>query len=256
MQSSYKKANILMLKTIELDKYNVLNLQEERELIRLYQENDDKRALNKLVCHNIKFIIHVVNKKLRNKMRNGGFIKDDLIQECYFALVKAAKNFDLNREGIRYIQYAKFWVTAATQDYFHKNNALVKNSEGDVFFENTTSASNNEKDTLNRLDFLATKNAADQHFQSFSYADDACENLLFRNNQERLNSILDNMKKRLSDKEISILSERLMADDPLTLAEIGAKYNISRERIRQIEFRLIDKLKKEFNEKGITQDWS
>lgn len=246
----------MIFKSIELDKYHVLNLEEERHLIRLYQESDDKAALNKLICHNIKFIIHVINKKLRTKQRNGGFIKDDLIQECYFALVKAAKNFDLNREGIRYIQYAKFWVTAATQDYFHRNNNIVKNSEGDIFFEGMSAGTGPDREPVGRLDYLVNRNAADQHFQSFGCSTDACESLVFINNKMKLNGILDNMKARLSDKELSILSERLMADEPLTLAEIGAKYNISRERIRQIEFRLIDKLKKEFNDKGVLQDWS
>ncbi len=245
-----------MFKSIELDKYKVLTLEEERNFIRLYQENDDKEALNKLICHNIKFIIHVINKKLRNKQRNGGYIKDDLIQECYFALIKAAKNFDLNREGIRYIQYAKFWVTAATQDYFHKNNNLVKNSEGDVFFEGVRSGAEGTQDASSRLDFIANKNSAEQYFQSFEHGTNACDSLVFRNNKIKLNNILNNMKNRLSEKEISILSERLMAEEPLTLAEIGAKYNISRERIRQIEFRLLDKLKKEFNDKCVLQDWS
>jgi len=239
-----------MVKTIELDKYNVLSSEEERDLIKRYQTDGDASALNKLICHNIKFIIHVINKKMRSKTRNGGFIKDDLIQECYFALVKAARNFDLNREGIRYVQYAKFWVTAATQDYFHKNNNMVKNSEGDVFMSGAGGNNTNRYASDDGTDFFVDRSI------SLESASDACDSLVSQNNKLALNNILDNMKKRLSDKEISILSERLMADEPLTLAEIGAKYNISRERIRQIEFRLIDKLKKEFNDKGVTEDWS
>ncbi len=55
-----------MVKSIEYSKYNVLTKEEQRELIRLYQEDGDQKALNKLICHNIKFIIHVINKKIKS----------------------------------------------------------------------------------------------------------------------------------------------------------------------------------------------
>lgn len=248
-----------MIKSIQIDKYNVLNINEERELIKRYQENDDKQALNKLICHNIKFIIHVINKRMPNgiSVRNAHFIKDDLMQECYFALVKAAENFDLNRPGIRFVQYARFWIAHVVQNYYQKNNSVVKNSEGDVFFDGVQPAVFNgiKSEGLSALDVLTDKTPGKENFQCFINPDEADTEFSVKKNQETLNAILASMKKRLSKQEVSILSDRLMADTPLTLAEIGAKYNVSRERIRQIEAKLIEKLKNKFNEEGLERQW-
>jgi len=248
-----------MIKSVQIDKYNVLNINEERELIKRYQENDDKQSLNTLICHNIKFIIHVINKRIGYKttVRNAHFVKDDLMQECYFALVKAAENFDLNRPGIRFVQYARFWIAHVVQNYYQKNNNLVKNSEGDVFFDNQKFSGRDSTpyEGLSMLDKFVNTTVAKENFQCFIEPEEADTEFSIKKNQEALNLILASMKKRLSKQEISILSDRLMADTPLTLAEIGVKYNVSRERIRQIEVKLIEKLKNKFNEEGLERQW-
>jgi RNA polymerase sigma-32 factor len=64
----------------------------------------------------------------------------------------------------------------------------------------------------------------------------------------RLAIVLDKLKKRLNSKEISILSDRLLSDEPLTLQEIADQFGISRERVRQIEANLLQKMAKFFEE--------
>ena len=68
---------------------------------------------------------------------------------------------------------------------------------------------------------------------------------------------MQSLTRHLSEKELDILTNRLLSDDPVTLREIGAKYNITRERVRQIETRLLQKLKTHLTSeiKDFSEDW-
>lgn len=243
-----------MHKSLNLEKYPVLSKDENRELIRKFQQDGDQDALNTLICSNYKFLISAINRKLKFANRNKSYIKDDLIQEGFFALAKAAKNFNLEMENTSFLNYARFWIMAVMQTYFEKNNNIVKNSKFDIFFDGKSFISDGESVSMS-LDKMIQKTVAQEDFDCFNSEHDARTQFIMQENEERLKDILGKIEKRLSDKERAILSMRLMSTDPLTLAEIADKFDISRERIRQIEHRLLGKLKKELADTDL-QEWS
>ena len=283
-----KPANLPALTTslerylIEISNHPVLSREEEYKLAVKYRDEGDLDAAKKLVSSNLKFVV-----KIANEYKNYGINMMDVIQEGNIGLMNAVKGFDPTK-GYRLISYAVWWIRAYIQNYLMKSWSLVKvgtNQAQRKLFYKLRSAKNSlgkEGDFISEEDYsriakeLGVRNKdvieMDQRMSKKDFSldskigesqDNTYISLLEdkRFNQEDLlaksqleNSIKDNIGpilESLKDRERYIIEKRILTDTPQTLNEIGKKYEISRERVRQIENSALKKIKKAFKEKGI-----
>ena len=283
-----KPANLPALTTslerylIEISNHPVLSREEEYKLAVKYRDEGDLDAAKKLVSSNLKFVV-----KIANEYKNYGINMMDVIQEGNIGLMNAVKGFDPTK-GYRLISYAVWWIRAYIRNYLMKSWSLVKvgtNQAQRKLFYKLRSAKNSLKkdgDFISEEDYsriakeLGVRNKdvieMDQRMSKKDFSldskigesqDNTYMSLLEdkRFNQEDLlaksqleNSIKDNIGpilESLKDRERYIIEKRILTDTPQTLNEIGKKYEISRERVRQIENSALKKIKKAFKEKGI-----
>ena len=267
---------------IEISNHPVLNREEEYKLAVKYRDEGDLDAAKKLVSSNLKFVV-----KIANEYKNYGINMMDVIQEGNIGLMNAVKGFDPTK-GYRLISYAVWWIRAYIQNYLMKSWSLVKvgtnQAQRKLFYKLRSAKNSLEKggDFISEEDYsriakeLGVRNKdvieMDQRMSKKDFSldskigesqDNTYISLLEdkRFNQEDLlaksqleNSIKDNIGpilESLKDRERYIIEKRILTDTPQTLNEIGKKYEISRERVRQIENSALKKIKKAFKEKGI-----
>ena len=267
---------------IEISNHPVLSREEEYELAVKYRDEGDLDAAKKLVSANLRFVV-----KVANEYKNYGVNMMDVIQEGNIGLMNAVKGFDPTK-GYRLISYAVWWIRAYIQNYLMKSWSLVKvgtnQAQRKLFYKLRSAKNSLEKDSefiseedysriaeelgvrnkdviemdqrMSRKDFsLDTKVSENQDNTYISLLEDQKfnqEDLLAKSQLE--NSIKDSIGpilESLKEREKYIIENRILTDTPMTLDEIGKKYNISRERVRQIENSALKKIKKAFKEKGI-----
>ena len=255
----------------EIRRYPLLTREEEKELGIRYREQGDLDAAYKLVTGNLRLVV-MIAREYQRATRN----LLDLIQEGNIGLMEAVKKFDPYR-GIRFPSYAVWWVRAYIIRYLINNWRVVKlgttQAQRKLFFN-----LHKEKERLEREGIVpAPKLIAQRLDVKESEVVEMEQRLASRDlsvdqpsNEESGATLLDMLPgniegpdqqvadaefKReigekirafgttLKDKEAVIFSERLLAEQPLTLQEIGDKYGISRERVRQLEERLKRKLR-------------
>ena len=266
----------------EISNYPVLSREEEYELAMKYRDEGDLEAARKLVTSNLKFVVSVANE-----YKNYGFNTMDIIQEGNVGLMHAVKGFDPTK-GYRLISYAVWWIRAYMQNYIIKSWSLVKvgttQAQRKLFYKLRSAKNELElgKDTLSAEDYkeLADKlNVSDKaviemdqrmggkdlsldaeikndnemsHLDFLADTDVNQEDLLTKTEETEL--VRDGMAdalETLKDRERYIIEERVLSDNPKTLDELGTKFNISRERVRQIESAALKKIKNVLQEKGI-----
>ena len=272
--SGARDALYLYLK--EISKFPLLKPDEEHDLAVRVRDNNDSHAAFRLVSSHLRLVVRIAMEFQRRWMQN----VLDLIQEGNVGLMRAVNKFDPDK-GIKFSYYATFWIKAYILKFIMDNWRMVKIGTTQVqrklFFNLNkerkkliaqgfdpdsqmlserlgvseeqieemnqrmayTDMSLNTKldgDTENatRLDFLPALGPGIED----SLASDEIVSIV----RSRLKTILPD----LSEKERFILQNRLLTDDPLTLREIGERYTITRERVRQIEARLLEKIKKHF----------
>ncbi len=254
----------------EIRRYPLLTPEEEHDLAVRYRERGDLDAAYRLVTANLRLVV-MMARRYENAFRN----LFDLVQEGNIGLMEAVKKFDPYR-GIRFPSYAVWWIRAYIIRYLMNNFRMVKvgttqaqrrlffnlqkekaklEAEGfeispkliarrlevkpqeviemeqrmsgrDVSVDAPVGA--NEEGTM--LDFLSSEETpeatvADAHYQK---------------------AVAEKMREfgeTLDGKDRTIYEKRLLAEDPMTLQEIGEQYGISRERVRQIEERLKRRLR-------------
>lgn len=255
----------------EIRRYPLLSREEEKELGIRYREHGDLDAAYQLVTGNLRLVV-MIAREYQRATRN----LLDLIQEGNIGLLEAVKKFDPYR-GIRFPSYAVWWVRAYIIRYLINNWRVVKlgttQAQRKLFFN-----LHKEKERLEREGIVpAPKLIAQRLDVKESEVVEMEQRLASRDlsvdqpsNDERGGTLLDMLPssmqgpdqqvadaefKRevgekirafgttLKDKEAVIFSERLLAEEPLTLQEIGDRYGISRERVRQLEERLKRKLR-------------
>jgi len=278
-KSSLTKFDPLQRYLAEISQYELLTKEEEHQLAVRYREGKDPEAAYKLVTSNLRLVVKVALELHRAWVMN----LLDLIQEGNIGLMQAVKKFD-PYQGIRLSSYASFWIRAYILRYILDNWRLVKigttQAQRKLFFnlqkekakleaqgysaepkQLAESIGVKEKEVIQMdqrmsawetsldtplkgdyesslMDFLPQKQALTDR----KLADDEMKSLV----SEKLKEF----KKILEDKELDIYQNRLLAEKPATLQEIGDKYGVTRERARQIEERLLRKLK-EFLQKEI-----
>jgi RNA polymerase sigma-32 factor len=255
----------------EIRRYPLLSREEERELGIRYKEHQDIEAAYKLVTGNLRLVV-MIAREYQRATRN----LLDLIQEGNIGLMEAVKKFDPYR-GIRFPSYAVWWVRAYIIRYLINNWRVVKlgttQAQRKLFFNLQKEKERLEAEGIvpgpkliaQRLDVKESEVVEmEQRLGSRDLSIDqpsgdesggtlldvlpghgqtAEEEVADAEFRKEVGDRIHAFGATLKDKEAVIFSERLLAEQPLTLQEIGDRYGISRERVRQIEERLKKRLR-------------
>jgi RNA polymerase sigma-32 factor len=268
----------LQLYLSEIKKYKLLSREEEKELAIRFREKNDEKAGYTLVTSNLRLVVKIAMDFHRYWTKN----LLDLIQEGNLGLLQAVKKFDPYR-GIKFSYYASFWIKAYMLKFIMDNWKLVKigttQSQRKLFFnlakerEKLISEGFAPEPRLlaERLDVkeeevvemsqrlggwevsLNSPVGGDDSREAYDSlmpdpAMGADEKLSEKQEGVTLSEKLGEFRKTLSGKDLDIFDNRIMSDKPATLQELGDKYGISRERVRQIQEKIIKKIKNYLNE--------
>jgi len=256
----------------EIKRYPLLSREEERELSIRYREKDDMEAGYKLITANLRLVVKIAMDFQRYWMQN----LMDLIQEGNVGLMQAVKKFDPYR-GYKFSYYASFWIKAYIIKFIMDNWKLVKigttQAQRKLFFNLRKEKERLEAQGIeaspkllsHRLDVKESeiiemdqrlnsweisldsplKEDSEDTHKSFLPSDElpVDDRLADREAKAILHDKLVLFREQLKGKEAVIFDKRLLTEEPMTLQEIGDRFGISRERVRQIESRLKKKLK-------------
>ena len=267
---------------VELGRYPLLSREEEAVLVQRYQKDHDKEAARKLVVSNLRLVV-----KIAMEYRRAFYNILDLIQEGNLGLLRAIEKYD-PAKGTRFSYYASWWIRAYILKYILDNFRLVKlgttQAQKRLFYNlmkekrkiesmGYTAGTKLLSETLDVkekeiVEMQQRMGAGDLSLDAPSpYYEGKLNIDLFSTNEtpaderveqaelkSRLFKHLQEFVGGLSEKEKTIFEERLYAEVPKTLQEIGDSYGITRERIRQLEERVVLKLKTFFSGKGFDID--
>ena len=252
----------------------ILTAEQEKELADRYFYNQDLDAAKMLVMSHLRFVVHIARS-----YAGYGLPQGDLIQEGNLGLMKAVKRFDPNM-GVRLVSFAVHWIKAEIHEYVIRNWRIVKiattKAQRKLFFNLRSLKKSSKKLTLDEaksiaLDLNVTPEqvlemegrltAYDAAFDA--QGDDDDENTTYvspalylednrydparlveeEDYEQQSTSALHNAMDQLDDRSRNILQRRWLDDDKSTLHELAAEYNVSAERIRQLEKNAMDKIK-------------
>ena len=263
----------------ELRKFPMLSADEEYMLAKRYTEHEDKEAAHKLVTSHLRLVV-----KIAYGYKNYGLPIPELIAEGNIGLMQAVKKFEPEK-GFRLSTYAMWWIKAAMQEYILKSWSLVKMgttaAQKKLFFNlrkmknailhgspETNLTEENIDQIASDLDvdrqevinmdqrlygtdqsLNATMNSEDdkgEWIDILADESDSQEEVLGENQElEQRQAMLYSAMDKLTDRERDIVVKRQLADKAMTLEDLSQEYGVSRERIRQIEARAIEKLQTE-----------
>jgi RNA polymerase primary sigma factor len=198
-----------------------LTRESEHELA-LRVKKGEKAARELLVRHNLAFVVAISRKYLGRGAR-----LEDLIQEGNIGLLKAVEHFDPHK-GTRFSTYAIWWIRAYIQKYLKDVRSSVRGGESeDRVFQRDLS-----------LDAVIDDDGETTHLDRLESDLPGPEALaLSEENNRDVREALKRVHKRLGDLGWDIVNERLEQDNPKTLEELGKRFGVSRERVRQVEMR-------------------
>jgi RNA polymerase sigma-32 factor len=259
----------------EIRRFPMLQPEEEYMLAKRYHEHADTHAAHKLVTSHLRLVA-----KIAMGYRGYGLPIGEVISEGNVGLMQAVKKFEPER-GFRLATYAMWWIKAAIQEYILRSWSLVKMGttanqkrlffnlrkvkgkiqaldEGDLNPEQVSeiatrlNVSEEEVISMNRrLSGDASLNAPIRATEGESgewqdWLVDENENqeemLVEQDELESRRRMLDDAMDVLNDRERRIFEARRLSDEPLTLEELSGEFDISRERVRQIEVRAFEKV--------------
>jgi RNA polymerase sigma-32 factor len=257
----------------EISQYNLLTPEEEQDLARRFQDQGDAAAAYQLVTANLRLVAKIAFKYRR-------FYKNvlDLIQEGNIGLMKAVQKFDPYR-GVRLSTYARYWIQAYIMYFLLANHRIVKvgttQAKRKLFYNLTKETKRlrdmgfdptpqriadsldvDVKDVIEMKQRLAVPDAsldapvgAEDDRTLVSTLPSADRGPEAPVEQAEMMSLITGAMRAFGDtltnaREVKIWNERLMAEDPLTLEQVGQHFGVTRERARQIEAALKKKLKK------------
>lgn len=260
---------------IRINQIPLLTPEEEFQLAVRYRKYNDIEAAQKLVTSNLRFVV-----KVAFDYRSYGMKLHDLIQEGNIGLMMALKKFDPYKR-YRFISYAIWWIRAYIQNFIIKNWSLVKigttRAQKKIFYKigkvrkALESDLGNKKYEILANDLDVSKEDIVEMEQRMSTRDLSLDSTFNEDhelthldllqedspNQEEIFALKEEKKirerivlnamKRLNEKEVYVIKNRIMSDSPLTLQEIGDHLELSKERVRQIESEALKKLKKEMS---------
>jgi len=258
----------------EIRKFPLLDPQEEYMLAKRWREHEDTEAAHKLVTSHLRLVA-----KIAMGYRGYGLPIKEVIAEGNIGLMQAVKRFEPER-GFRLATYAMWWIRASIQEYILRSWSLVKLGttaaqkklffnlrrvkgqiealeEGDMRPEQVSDIAKRlgvpEQEVVNMNRRLASPDSSlnaplgtesESEWQDW-LADESLDQetqLAETEELEERRTLLSTALEELTPRERDILEARRLRDEPMTLEDLSVKYDISRERVRQIEVRAFEKL--------------
>ncbi|GER04992.1 RNA polymerase sigma factor RpoH [Iodidimonas nitroreducens] len=269
----------------EIRKFPMLQPDEEYMLAKAWAEHEDSEAAHRMVTSHLRLVA-----KIAMGYRGYGLPVAELISEGNVGMMQAVKRFDPDK-GFRLATYAMWWIRAAIQEYILRSWSLVKigttAAQKKLFFnlrrmKGQIQAMDEGDMRPEQVEHIATKlgvthdevismnrrmsagdhslNApmradGDGEWQDWLVDDTPDQESRYAESEElddRRLMLLESMKS-LNERERHILTERRLKDDPMTLEDLSKVYDISRERVRQIEVRAFEKLQKAMRNAALKQ---
>jgi RNA polymerase sigma-32 factor len=265
----------LALYLSEVRKYPLLTKEQEQEIAKKYYETKDPQLAQTLVKSNLRFVVKVAAEYAKFSSR-----LIDVIQEGNVGLMHAVKEFNPYK-GNRLITYAVWWIRGYIQEYLMRQFSMVRigttANQRKLFYQLQRQKQELEKmSSPENVALLSSKlgipedeisemakrlSSRDVSLDKPSSGDSEAstplsallrkedgslpldEQMALDEQLTLLMSAIDDLRAQLNEKEKILLEERILSDEPLTLQEIGDKYNITREAVRQTEARLMKKIK-------------
>jgi RNA polymerase primary sigma factor len=194
------------------------SLERDAELALTRRARKDQKARGLLVEHHLRLAISIALK-----FRGRGLPLEDLVQEGCCGLMKASERFDPER-GYRFSTYAMWWIQAYIRRALRDGFSSVRRVQGEGPIPPDVSLDGNaDEGDGSLMECLAADEPGAEDRFAWSERD------------EQVRDALGRVKKRLGGLAWDIIHRRLAQDDPQTLSEIGAQWNLSRERVRQVE---------------------
>tara|TARA_Y100001933_G_scaffold233068_1_gene252157 strand:- start:214 stop:1089 length:876 start_codon:yes stop_codon:yes gene_type:complete len=266
----------------EIKKFPMLTSEEEFMLAKAWVDHDDRKSAHRLVTSHLRLAA-----KIALGYRGYGLPINEVVSEANVGLMQAVKRFDPDK-GFRLATYAMWWIKASIQEYILRSWSLVKmgttSAQKKLFFNlrkaknrigvmedgelhpdsvksiaENLNVSQEEVISMNRrmgggdssLNVLVNNNnEGTLEWQDWIEDEDSDHASKYADKQEldSRRTLLKSALTTLNQRECEILTKRKLIDDPLTLEELSSEYNVSRERIRQIEVRAFEKLQKKMFE--------
>ncbi|MDG4647452.1 RNA polymerase sigma factor RpoH [Roseibacterium sp. SDUM158017] len=266
----------------EIRKFPMLEPEQEYMLAKRWVEDQDTEAAHQLVTSHLRLAA-----KIAMGYRGYGLPQAEVISEANVGLMQAVKRFDPEK-GFRLATYAMWWIRAAIQEYILRSWSLVKLGttsaqkklffnlrkakarigaleEGDLRPENVARIANDlgvteeEVISMNRRlsggDASLNATVGTEDDSSTQWQDwledegaDQAEDYAERDEYTQRLAMMEEAMDVLNERERDILTQRRLQDNPVTLEDLSGVYNVSRERIRQIEVRAFEKLQKRMRE--------
>lgn len=268
---------------------NKLKLKKKRhmsneELISLYQKNRDLKLRNKIIINNIGLVYSAAKKRIRSY---SSFTIEDLVQEGIIGMIKSIEKFDSSKNA-SFSTYAYYWIiqqmdrSLMNNGYLIRLPAYVYEKLSTLYrIENTYLVQDDKIDVEILCDeanitfqeyllinlyktnysYLASLNSligldSDENYvelqdyipcQEYSIE----EEIILKDLKDQIINILNTLTPK--EKEVLKLRFGLNGEEPLTLEAIGNKYNLTRERIRQIESKALGKIRRHYSRKGLKE---
>ena len=252
---------------IQLRNSALLSREEEFELSKKLFDSNDLNAAKKLVLSHLRFVVHIAKT-----YKGYGLPLLDLIQEGNIGLMKAVKRFDPNKK-VRLLSFAIYWIRAEMHEFILRNWRIVKvattKAQRKLFFKLRSKKSSSswltKKETESIADDLNVKpetvsimesrlsgsdvsfdpSDEDETSPATYLSDNKDPSLLLEHESEEINnnSKLYQAISKLDLRSKDIITQRYLQEQKTTLDNLSKKYNISKERIRQIETKTLSALK-------------
>ncbi len=259
----------------EISRYRLLTRDEEREYGLRVREQGDKDAAYALVTANLRLVVKIALEFQRVWMQN----LLDLIQEGNIGLMQAVKKFDPYK-NVKFSYYASFWIKAYILKFIMDNWRLVKigttQGQRKLFFKLKKEKQHlidqgfdpkpkllserlgvSEREIVDMdqrldswdvsLDAPLKNDSETERIEFLSTDNESVEEQVSKKEIELLlHNKITEFRKKMTPREIEIFELRIFSDNPVTLQEIGDRYGISRERVRQVEKNIIRKMREFF----------
>jgi len=271
----------------EIRKFPLLEPQEEYMLAKRWVDHQDTQAAHKMVTSHLRLAA-----KIAMGYRGYGLPQAEVISEANVGLMQAVKRFDPEK-GFRLATYAMWWIRASIQEYILRSWSLVKLGttsaqkklffnlrkakakvgaleEGDLRPENLAliakdlSVSEEEVISMNRRlsggdaslnAMVGSDGDGTTQWQDWLEDEDSDQagDYAEKNEFDTRHALLMQAMSALNDREKDVLEKRRLAETPVTLEELAERYSVSRERIRQIEVRAVEKLQGRMRELAVSK---
>ncbi len=269
----------------EIRNFPMLEPQEEYMLAKRWREHSDSGAAHRLVTSHLRLVA-----KIAMGYRGYGLPINEIVSEGNVGLMQAVKRFEPDK-GFRLATYAMWWIRASIQEYILRSWSLVKIGttaaqkklffnlrkakgqikaieDGDMRPEQVALIATKLGVTEEEVISMNRRLAAPDHslnaplradsegeWQDWLVDDKPTQETILADQEEKddRHELLEAAMKSLNDRERHILQERRLKDEPATLEDLSKEYDISRERVRQIEVRAFEKLQRAIKEAARTQ---